>query len=77
MYTALNNPLPKPVLTMNLDDEQGAEIVFYGNQSEMLKLTKTAFYVRGEPVPVDEQEAREVYQAFRQWLVWAGLTAQP
>lgn len=62
---------------MNLDDEQGAEIVFYGNQSEMLKLTQKGFYVKGEPVPIDEQEAREVYQAFRQWLVWAGLTAQP
>ena len=77
MFKFLDNPLPNPVLTMNLDDEDGSEIIFYGNQSEMLKLTKTGFYVRGESVPVDEQEAREVYQAFRQWLVWAGLTARP
>lgn len=58
-------------------DKEDSAITFYGNESEMLKLTKTEFYVRGEPVPVDENEAREVYQAFRQWLVWAGLTAQP
>lgn len=56
---------------------EDTSITFYGNESEMLRLTKTAFYVRGEPVTVDENEAREVYQAFRQWLVWAGLTSQP
>jgi len=75
MFT-FNQSNPKPVITMSSDKENTA-ITFYGNENEMLRLTKTAFYVRGEPVPVDENEAREVYQACRQWLVWAGLTSQP
>ena len=75
-YIIRETPTPMPVLTMTPGPE-GSAITFFGGESEMLKLTPTEFYVRGEPVPVDEQEAREVYQAFRQWLLWAGLTSQP
>ena len=40
---------------------------------EMLRVTKNGFYVRGVRVPADDQEARAVYVAFKQWLTWANL----
>jgi len=42
--------------------------------SEMLRITKNGFYVRGVRVPQDEKEAEKVYNAFHQWLTWATLT---
>ena len=44
-----------------------------GSQSEMLKITKEGFYVRGVKVPQDEREAEVVYKAFHQWMMWATL----
>lgn len=44
-----------------------------GSQSEMLKITKDGFYVRGVKVEQDEREAEIVYNAFHQWLTWAVL----
>lgn len=44
------------------------------NGDEMLKITQDGFYVRGVKVPQDEKEAQAVYQAFRQWMMWANLT---
>jgi hypothetical protein len=43
---------------------------------EMLKITPDGFYVRGVKVPQDDKEAETVYNAFKQWLVWAQLTAK-
>lgn len=40
----------------------------------MLEIRDNAFYVRGVPVPIDENEAGEVYKAFHQWLTWAWLS---
>jgi hypothetical protein len=39
----------------------------------MLKITQDAFYVRGQPVTIDAQEANTVYEAFRAWLTWSNL----
>ena len=44
-----------------------------GSQA-MLTVAPDGFYVRGQKVPVDDQEALTVYHAFKQWLVWAQLT---
>lgn len=44
-----------------------------GSQSEMLKITKDGFYVRGVKVEQDEREAEVVYKAFHQWMMWATL----
>ena len=40
---------------------------------EMLRIAQDGFYVRGRKVPVDEREAETVYNAFKQFLVWAEL----
>ena len=41
--------------------------------SEMLRVTQDGFYVRGVRVPADDREAETVYNAFKQFLVWAEL----
>lgn len=42
--------------------------------SEMLKITPAGFWVRGVEVPQGPDEARVVYEAFQQWMLWAALT---
>ncbi len=41
--------------------------------TEMLRVDKDGFYVRGKKIPVDDKEAETVYNAFKQFLVWAEL----
>jgi len=45
----------------------------YAGGTEMLRVAKDGFYVRGEKVPADDKEAETVYNAFKQFLVWAEL----
>lgn len=40
---------------------------------EMLRISNDGFYVRGKKVAVDDKEAETVYNAFKQFLVWAEL----
>jgi hypothetical protein len=44
--------------------------------SEMLRIGPDGFYIRGERVPQDDKEAETVYNAFKQFLVWAELKRQ-
>jgi hypothetical protein len=45
-----------------------------GNPStEMLKVGKDGFWVRGVKVDQDDKEAEKVYNAFRAWMVWSEL----
>ena len=46
------------------------------NSEEMVRIDKDGFYVRGKKVPVDDNEALTVYNAFKQWLAWANLQQQ-
>ena len=41
--------------------------------TEMLRVSQDGFYVRGVKVPADDKEAETVYNAFKQFLVWAEL----
>ena len=41
--------------------------------TEMMRVAPDGFYVRGVRVPADEKEAEIVYNAFKQFLVWAEL----
>ena len=66
--------IPKTVFSVEQKENQGSNIVFHTGPSEMLKITQEGFYVRGKKVPADEKEAEAVYQAFKQFLVWAALT---
>jgi hypothetical protein len=40
---------------------------------EMLRVGPDGFWVRGVKVEQDDQEAQAVYNAFKQWMVWASL----
>jgi hypothetical protein len=60
---------PKPVLTVTSD----RNIIFNIEGEEYLRISDTGFFVRGEQVAPDSKEAEQVYNAFRQWLVWAHL----
>jgi hypothetical protein len=42
----------------------------------MLRVAEDGFYVRGEKVPVDDQEAATVYNAFKEFLVWSRLSRE-
>ena len=55
-------------------ENKPTNIVLRAGQEEMIKITPTGFYVRGVAVEQDAGEALSVYQAFKQWMVWASLT---
>ena len=60
----------KPILTNSIDN---GNITFNSTTSEMLRVAKDGFYVRGKRVNQDDKEAEIVYNAFSQWLTWATL----
>ena len=43
---------------------------------EMLRVGPDGFWVRGVRVEQDEGEARAVYAAFKQWMMWAQLNRE-
>lgn len=54
-------------------------ITFYAGgdePNEMLKVAPDGFYVRGVKLEQDEKEAALVYNAFREWMIWAALNRQ-
>jgi hypothetical protein len=79
--TASRDPsFPGTVLALRGNEPEAGNIVFHAGtdieSSEMLKITKTGFYVRGTPVEQDEKEAALVYNAFREWMTWTALRRQ-
>ena len=40
---------------------------------EMLRVGPDGFWVRGQKVPQDSNEAQAVYNAFKQWMAWTSL----
>jgi len=49
------------------------QIIFNAGTNEMLRITDDGFYVRGVRVEADDKEAKRVYNAFKEFLVWAAL----
>jgi hypothetical protein len=56
---------------MSVDQE--SNITLNSNTTEMLRVAKDGFYVRGKRVNQDDKEAEIVYNTFHQWLTWATL----
>ena len=54
--------------------ESDNSITLNSNKSEMLRVVKDGFYIRGVKIEQDDKEAEKVYNAFHQWLTWATLT---
>lgn len=49
-------------------------LVMLVNETEWIKITEEGFWVRGVRVEQGQEEARIVYDAFREFLMWANLT---
>lgn len=54
-------------------EEQKNGLTMIAGGTEMMRVTPDGFYVRGVRVPADDREAETVYNAFKQFLVWAEL----
>jgi hypothetical protein len=61
----------KPVMTFEAFPQNN--VTMFAGGTEMLKVDKEGFYVRGTKVPVDDKEAETVYNAFKSFLMWAEL----
>lgn len=62
-----------PNATLSVSEAAQTNITCYAGGTEMLRVAQDGFYVRGERVPADDKEAERVYNAFKQFLVWAEL----
>lgn len=59
--------------TLLTAEKEDSNITFRDGTSEMLRITKDGFYVRGKRVNQDDKEAEIVYNTFHQWLTWSTL----
>lgn len=62
-----------PWLTLEEKNSNPNIALYSNNSTEMLRIAKDGFYVRGVKIEQDEKEAEKVYLAFHQWLTWATL----
>ena len=78
LLSASRDPsFPGTVYALRSNEHETNNIVFYAGgeePNEMLKITKTGFYVRGKLVPQDDKEAEIVYNAFKEFLTYHALT---
>jgi hypothetical protein len=62
-----------PVLTVSAPNEPNA-VTFFCSGDEMLRCSDKGFWVRGKKVKVDDKEAEQVYNSFKEWLTWQQLS---
>jgi len=62
-YTVSDIKLAKPNTT-----------TFFCNGDEMLRFSNKGFWVRGKKVKVDDKEAEQVYNSFKEWLTWQQIS---
>ena len=48
-------------------------IMLNAGETEMIRVAKDGFCIRGEKVNQDDKESEKVYNAFKQWLEWSML----
>jgi len=72
-----NDSDPKPLAVFRTDGQSSYNICFYVHvgdvQTEMIKVTPNGFWVRGQKVPQDADEAEAVYKAFKRLLTDSAL----
>lgn len=64
----------EPLMTIGATPENN--IILFSQGSEMLRVAEDGFYVRGVKIKQDDNEAEQVYNAFKQWLSWTVLNNQ-
>lgn len=66
---------PRDTFTFWGEDEAiPNSIIMCADSNEMIRISPDGFYVRGVKVPADNKEAKAVYEAFKEFLVWSQLT---
>ena len=73
MATVSVQDLNPSIGTITVNQNLMNTISLHTGGTEMLRVSHDGFYVRGERVPADDKEAETVYNAFKQFLVWAEL----
>ena len=68
------SPEARPVPALAISATPENNIIFNAGPAEMLRVTEDGFYVRGQKVPVDNNEGLAVYRAFRNFLAYHALT---
>ena len=56
-----------------LSQDQPNTITCMAGGEEMLRVGPAGFWVRGQKVAQDDNEAQAVYNAFKAWMTWAQL----
>jgi len=56
------------------DTEYQNSVSFHCAGEEMLRFGPDGFYVRGKKIEQDDNEAKLVYNSFKEWLAWQQLT---
>jgi len=79
LLSASRDPsFPGTAHVLRSNEPEEGNIVFHSgtdlDASEMLKITRTGFYVRGKLVDQDDKEAEIVYNAFKEWMIYSALT---
>jgi hypothetical protein len=60
--------------TIRMQNEYENSVTFHSAGEEMLRCGPDGFFVRGKHVEQDDNEARIVYNAFKEWLTWQQLS---
>ena len=63
-----------PIYTIRDPGQEPGTIILTTETDEMIKISKTGFYVRGKKVEQDDREAEIVYNAFKEFLTYHALT---
>jgi len=70
-FTVIDDVLSKPILALTASPANN--VIMYAGETEMLRIAKDGFYVRGVKLEQDDKEIKEVYNCFKEWLTWSTL----
>ncbi len=71
---AMNNVITNATISISPEyEEMQNSLTMIAGGTEMLRVARDGFYIRGVKVPADDKEAETVYNAFKQFLVWSEL----
>jgi hypothetical protein len=62
-----------PKYTFRNDSSYENSVTFFSGGVETLRINDKGFWVRGQLVDQDDNEAKIVYNSFREWLTWQQL----
>ena len=66
--------MSNPGYVFNGSQPKANNLVMIVNQTEWIKISEEGFWVRGVKVEQGPGEAEIVYNAFKEFLTWSGLT---